>query len=490
MSEIEKNKTTKSIGTTTFVPTNSEEKNPRRWLALAVCLSATVLTMLDVSIINVALPTIELKLSAGSTDLQIIVAGYTLAFGLALIPAGRLGDIHGRSKMFVVGIVLFGLTSLVAGLSTTSTALAICRVIQGASAGIINPQVTGIIQQLFDQKERAKAFSMIGMTVGVSTAIGPLLGGSILQFASPDMGWRIVFWVNVPIAILATIFAFKVFPFSKNPHHKVRFDLRGTLLIAFIAICIMIPFLGEGQGSIFTICNGELLLVAIVALVGLYFWERYYWRKHQSAVLDPRLLRNPSFRYGALLGCSYFSGFSATLLLITILLQNGLGCSPLQAGLVATPFAIASGLGARSSGKLVLKFGRKVVVGGVALCLLGTVLSAVVIHFVPVDILPIVLSITLFITGLGSGHVIAPNNTLTLAAVPVEIGSTAGGVMQLGQRVGQSIGMSITLSVFYGLLASGLSIEYSTSFAFAWTLLSLVATLVVSILDNRRRSKF
>jgi EmrB/QacA subfamily drug resistance transporter len=465
---------------------SNNNPSSNRWKSLAVCLVAGALTMLDVSIINVALPTIELRLGGTATELQVIVAGYTLAFGLALIPAGRLGDLHGRSKMFVIGVVTFALTSLLAGFAPSATFLAVARVFQGLAAGIINPQVTGIIQELFKGKERAKAFGAFGTMVGVSTAVGPLLGGTLLQFLPEGYDWRSVFWVNVPVAIVAVVAAFKVLPFDKNRKKKTKFDLRGIGLIAIVSLGIMMPFLSEGNGSVFSIVSLEWFAIAVVAFFGLYFWEKHYYHKHQVAVLDPRLIKNKSFLFGTLVGTTYFSGFSATLLLITMLLQNGLGASPLQAGLVATPFAIASAFGSQFAAKMVLKIGRFIVVGGVTLALLGSIASSIVIFFAPHELIPFLLAVTMGITGFGAGNVIAPNNTLSLSSVPSEIGSTAGGVISLGQRIGQSIGVAVTLSIFYGMLQSGVSIETSVVIAFIWTFVSLAVSAVIGFVDAKR----
>jgi len=149
----------------------------RRWQAFAVCLAAGFMTLLDVSIVNVALPSIESALHASSSQVQWIVAGYTLAFGLVLVPAGRLGDLHGRRVMFLVGLGVFVLTSALCGAALSGTWLVIGRVLQGVAAGMLNPQVIAMIQELFSGAERARAFGMYGACVGISTAVGPLLAG-------------------------------------------------------------------------------------------------------------------------------------------------------------------------------------------------------------------------------------------------------------------------------------------------------------------------
>jgi MFS family permease len=179
------------------------EPDPRRWKALWVCLVAGFMTLLDVSIVNVALPSIQTGVDATPSDLQWVVSGYALAFGLTLVPAGRLGDVLGRRTVFVVGVVLFGLASLACGIAPNSTLLIVARLVQGAAGGILNPQVSGLIQQLFRGAERGRAFGLLGATIGISTAVGPVVGGVILDGLGEQRGWRWIFFVNLPIAVAA-----------------------------------------------------------------------------------------------------------------------------------------------------------------------------------------------------------------------------------------------------------------------------------------------
>ena len=188
-----------------------------RWRAFAVCLGAGFMTLLDVSIVNVALPSIEASLGAGPSDLQWIVAGYTLAFGLVLVPAGRLGDVRGRRTVFVAGLTGFVVASAACGLATTPEMLAVMRLVQGLAAGVLNPQVVGLIQQLFTGPERGRAFGLFGATIGVSTAVGPLLGGLLLAVFGEDQGWRAVFLVNVPLGAVLIPLALRYLPRTDRP---------------------------------------------------------------------------------------------------------------------------------------------------------------------------------------------------------------------------------------------------------------------------------
>ncbi|GAB3840379.1 hypothetical protein GCM10029963_08880 [Micromonospora andamanensis] len=189
----------------------------RRWQALGVGLVAAFMTLLDISIVNVALPSLERALRADPSDLQWVLSGYALSFGLVLVPAGRFGDVRGRRNAFVFGIALFTLTSALAGLAQSPGWLIAARLLQGAAAGVVNPQVTGLIQQLFAGPERARPFGWLGATIGISTAIGPLLGGLLIAAGGPEHGWRWVFFVNVPVGIVAVLLGWRLLPGRVTP---------------------------------------------------------------------------------------------------------------------------------------------------------------------------------------------------------------------------------------------------------------------------------
>lgn len=453
--------------------------------------------MLDVSIVNVALPSIERSLDAGASQLQLIVAGYTLAFGLVLVPAGRLGDARGRRGLFLVGLSGFALTSLGAGLAPSDEVLAAMRLLQGVSAGLLNPQVVGTIQQLFTGYERGKAFGYFGATIGVSTAIGPLLGGIIIQLAGAEHGWRWVFFVNVPVIAVVLPLAVRFLPRGAvgaprgiaGPGGRPRLDVPGLVLIALATAAVMVPFVtttGEGGDD-----PGRWwwLAVAAVLAVATVLWERRYQRRTGAAVLDPRVLGEPSFRNGALLGMAYFAGFTAVFLVTTLYLQQIAGFTPLQAGLVGMPFAIASAVAAQQSGRLVGSHGRAVVVVGLALVVVGLIGTDLAIRLVDPPAVGFVVAATQMVAGAGSGLVIAPNQTLTLAKVPLDRAGVAGSMLQVGQRVGSALGVAVALSTYYAALTSGLEGGAAAGRALLITVVLVSVALVIGVVDlvGRRR---
>jgi EmrB/QacA subfamily drug resistance transporter len=474
-------------------PGGPDAPDPKRWRALGVCLAVGFMTLLDVSIVNVALPSIESSLGAGSSDIQWIVAGYALAFGLVLVPAGRVGDLYSRRLLFVVGLTGFVLTSAGAGLVQSATALSIVRLAQGVTAGLVNPQVLALIQQLFSGAERGRAFGLFGTTVGLSTAIGPLLGGGILAVFGEAEGWRGVFLVNVPIGLVLLPLAWKWLPGPdrSKARAKLHLDVRGLLLLAAATVFGMLPFvLTTGQGDSparwWFLVPGALLLAAFVA------WERWEGRRGRDPVVAGDLVRTASFTGGAFVGIAYFAGFTGIFLVVTLYLQSGLGFSPLQAGLVQTPFAVMSAIFAQVGGRQVNRRGRAVVVVGLVVVALGLGAADVVSAAVQGTGGALALSACLAVAGAGSGLVISPNQTLTLAEVPRQVAGVAGGVLQTGQRVGSAVGVAATTAIFFSTVAAGGRsapvFGEALSHGLRVSLGLVVLALVLAVVDLRRRT--
>ncbi len=423
-----------------------------RWKALAVALLAGFMTLLDVSIVNVALPSIRTGLQAGESALQWIVSGYALTFGLVLVPSGRLGDARSRRVVFMVGVALFTLSSAAAGMSRSVGWLVTARLIQGVAGGVINPQISGLIQQWFRGAERGRAFGMLGGTIGIATAVGPLTGGLLIGAEGSQDGWRWVFYVNVPVGIVALVLAWRFLP--ARPFlggKKESLDPFGVLLLGGGVALLLLPFVEqrEWQGT------GKWLLIfaAVVTLTCFVLWERHYGTR-RAPLVDLRLFTTRSYAMGAALILLYFAGFSAIFFIYTLYVQNGVGYTPLQAGLAMTPFAIGSGIASIIGGRLVSRFGRPLVAGGLFLVAVGFVAVDVAVHLVPGPRVALATALPLFVGGLGSGLVIAPNQTITLSEVSPERGGVAGGVLQTGQRIGAAIGIAAVGAVFFSAVAA------------------------------------
>lgn len=421
------------------------EPDPRRWKALAVCLVVGFMTLLDVSIVNVALPSIASSIGAGDAALQWIVSGYALTFGLVLVPAGRFGDARGRRSAFLLGLVLFVLASVACGLAPSPGWLVAARLLQGVAGGLLTPQVSGLIQQLFRGAERARAFGALGASIGVSTAVGPVVGGLLIAGAGSELGWRLVFFVNLPVGVLAVVLALKLLP--ADPPGRGRYDVDpvGVLLLGGGVGSLLLALIMGGLWPLYPL--GAALLVAWL------LWERRYARTGEPLV-DLVLFRRAGYSAGALIAVLFFAGFTGSFFIYSLHLQGDLGYGALATGLAFLPFAVGSAVGAAAGGPLVTRRGRPVVVAGLVLAAAGFAGTWVAALLVPGRGLVWAAAVPLLAAGLGSGLVITPNITLTLSQVPVRTAGTAGGVLQTGQRIGAAAGIAVTGSVFTGVLAS------------------------------------
>jgi len=328
----------------------------------------------------------------------------------------------------------------------------------------------------------------MGATIGVATALGPVVGGTIVTLAGPENGWRWVFFINVPIVAVVAPLARRMLPPRVAVGAPSRLDLPGIALVGLAAVSFMTPFVlsGSESGSSTISWTWVLTGVALVILAVFVLWERRYQSRFGAAVLDPELVRNVGFRFGVLVGMAYFAGFTSIFLVVTMVLQRGMGYSPLMAGLVGAPFAVGSGLAAPIAGRMVGHVGRVWVVGGLSLMFVGLIAIDAVLRLAPANWLGGWLAVTLFVTGLGSGSVISPNQTLTLASVPPRIGGVAGGVLQVGQQVGSSVGMSVVLSGFFANVAA-IGARESAAKALLASLGVIALAWCFAVFDWRRR---
>ncbi|MGW2253883.1 MFS transporter [Kitasatospora sp. NPDC001660] len=456
----------------------------RRWQALAVCLVAGFMTLLDVSIVNVALPTVRTGLHMSESGLQWVVSGYSLAFGLVLVPAGRLGDAHSRRAVFLTGLALFTLASALAGAAQDQDWLVLARLFQGAAGGVLVPQVSGFIQTLFQGPERGRAFGALGATIGVSTAVGPLLGGLLIHLFGPQDGWRWVFLVNLPIGAVALPIAHHLLPAPAPTGERAGrrdFDPAGVLLLGAGTVALLLPFVQVQQWH--SAARWLLLPVAALLLGAFVAWERYYARRREPLV-NMELFAVRPYAAGVSLSLVYFAGFTAIFFIFTLYVQTGLHYSALAAGLSVTPFAVGSAFAAAFGGRVVTRLGRRLVVAGLVLVLVGLAASILAVWLGPGTWTGWATALPLLVAGVGSGLVISPNQTLTLQQVPLARAGSAGGVLQTAQRVGSAAGIAIVGSVFFASV-QGRNPDWSLAFRLGATVAAglILAALVIALAD-------
>ncbi|WP_061300606.1 MFS transporter [Herbidospora cretacea] len=455
--------------------------SPRRWRALAVCLVPAFMTLLDVSIVNVALPDIQAGIGASDSGLQWVVSGYALTFGLALIPGGRLGDARSRRAVFMWGIVLFTAASAACGAAQSEWWLIVARLVQGVAGALMMPQVTGFIQEMFQGGERGRAFGYLGAVIGLSTAVGPLLGGILIQIFGHEDGWRWVFYVNLPIGLASLPFAMRMLP-AGNRARTLRpgVDPVGLLLLALSLMLILLPFL---QAQVWPGPEKWLLVPAGLAVVAAFVgWELRAVRRIEPLVhMD--LFRSRPFTLGGLIGVLYFAGFTAIFFVYTLFLQNGLNYTALEAGLASVPFAIGSGIASGFGGRLVGRWGRAMVAWGLFIVAVGFLATMLAVHQVPGRHAGWAAAGPLLLSGIGSGLVISPNQTLTLSRVPVQRAGSAGGVLQTWQRIGSAAGIATVGAIYFAHLDTSRNWAESFQVAMLTSAAFVVAALAVALYD-------
>lgn len=432
--------------------------------------------LLDVSIVTVAIPAIEQGLGTSPSGVQWVVSGYPLTFGLALVAGGRLGDAFGRRNMYLIALTGFVATSVLAGLAPNLTWLVVARLLQGLVGGLVTPQNGGLIQDLFRGPERGRAFGLLGATIGLSTAAGPVIGGFILGVAGEPSGWRWVFLVNLPFGLLTLALAVLLVPRTPKRSSGADIDYVGILLLGLTVLCVMCPVVLSDSGGLRDLW--WLFVVAAPLGVAFLWWERRRVAMERSPLIDTRLFTaTPGYSSGATLGTVYFTGFTGIWLIFAVYFQSDLGMTPLESGLAVTPFSLGSAVSAWVAGRLVARWGRLVAITGLVLIAVGLATVGVMGFVVPKDSLAWAIALPLLLAGIGGGAVISPNTTMTLACVPTSMSGVASGVLQTGQRLGSAVGTALLAAVFHAAVAvSGVP---ATGFAIA--MLAAVFVILVAL---------
>ncbi|AYF98750.1 MFS transporter [Protaetiibacter intestinalis] len=444
----------------------SLQSTRKAWLALAVLILGVVMGMLDTTIVNVALPTIRTSLDASESVLSWIISGYALAYGLILIPAGRIGDRIGHKWVFLVGLTGFTVASLACGLAQDGTALVVARVAQGLFGGLFFPPVTALIQLMFPGRARGKAFAVMGASIGVSTALGPIVGGLLIEWLGEAEGWRSIFFVNLPFGVIAVIAALIVLPGGAEGADAKGADWFGFLLLGGALVAILVPLI-EGQDQDWPLWTWLSLAGGVVLLVLFALWELALARRGRtSPLVPPHLFSHPAFSGGVVLALVYFAAFTSIFFTISILWQSGLGHTALESGLVSIPFALGSIVGAAFSDRLAHHLGRRALVIGTALVALGLIAVWLVLLLVPAaDLTNWELLAPLAVAGVGSGIFIAPNAQFIVATVDRTEAGAASGVIGTMQRIGSAIGIAVIGSVFFGTLEISGPADVAPAFA-------------------------
>ncbi|GAA0471811.1 MFS transporter [Streptomyces sp. NPDC046215] len=423
----------------------------RRWLALAVVMTASFMDLVDVTIVNIAMPSIQRDIGASFSVLQWLSEGYALAFAIGLITGGRLGDIYGRKKMFLLGMGGFTLASMLCGVVSDPQLLVAARVLQGLMAAVMVPQVLSIIHVTFPAHERGKVFGMFGAIVGLGAVSGPLLGALLTQWNLFGLEWRPIFLINLPVGIAGLILGRRFIIESKAPQ-AMRLDLVGVALASAGLLMLLFP-LTQGREHDWPLWGFVSMAGAVPVLAAFVAYERYKSRKDGSPLVELSLFRVKSFAAG--IGVQLIFGISSGIFFLvwTLYMQIGLGWSALRAGLTGIPFSVAVSVAAGVSvQQLVPRFGRKVLQAGALVMAAGVLTYIWEADRYGAGIASWQMALPLTVMGLGMGLIVAPITDAVLSEVPREHAGSASGLINTTQQLGNALGLGLVSVAFFSVV--------------------------------------
>ncbi len=423
-------------------------------IALIVVATAFVMDLLDSTIVNVAIPSIQADLGASFSSIQWLVAGYLLAFATFLITGGRMGDVFGYKKIFIIGVAGFTVASLLSGLAWSPEVLIFTRILQGASAALMVPQVMSTMQIMYKPKERGAINGLFGALGGLAASLGPVIGGLLIQANLVGLDWRPIFLINVPIGIAALFLAVRFLPEGKSPH-PLKLDIIGTFLVVITLSLLVYPLI-QGRELDWPIWTFGMLLSAIPAFLVFIWWQRKKDRKDHSALVQPSLFKVKSFGYGLGLNLAFQIAIAGYFLTFGLFTQIGLGFTALEAAFTDLPLAVGITFAMMVFGNTVIpKLGRRAISYGAATIAvgMGIIIATIALfsdsltgwHFIP----------GLIVTGVGMGFAFGSLYSAVLNGVDTKHAGSASGTLSAVQQVGGAVGVAIIGVVFFGQLSSG-----------------------------------
>ncbi|KUM92100.1 MFS transporter [Streptomyces cellostaticus] len=437
--------------TTASVTSKAPPREALTPLGLLTLLLGTALPMIDFFVVNVALPTIERDLHAPPATLEMVVAGYAVAYAVLLVLGGRLGDTYGRRRLFLWGVAGFGLTSLACGLAPGAWWLVGARMAQGAASAALLPQVLATLHATTSGERRARAVALYGSVGGVSVVLGQVLGGVLVAADLAGTGWRAVFLVNVPVAVAALGLALRSVPDSRA-ERPARGDLAGTALLAATLTALLLP-LTEGRAAGWPLWSVLLLCAAPPLALAFHAVERHGERTGGGPLLPPSLLAATEVRRGLLLGLPVFVGFAGWMFVSAVTVQQGLGYGALAAGLTLVPMGVAQFAASMLAPYAVRRLGGRAVTLAAAVHLAGLATVTATVLFGPwPDLSPLALAPGLALCGVGQGLELPLYFRNLLAAVPARLAGTGSGLAATLQQSCLAVGVATLGSLFLSLV--------------------------------------
>jgi EmrB/QacA subfamily drug resistance transporter len=423
-------------------------------IALFIVAFAFVMDLLDSTIVNVAIPSIQANLGASYATIQWLIAGYALTFALLLITGGRMGDVFGYKKIFLVGVAGFTVASLLTGIAPNPGFLVAARLIQGSMAALMVPQVMSLMQVMYRPEERSSIMGLFGMLGGLAASLGPIIGGLLIKGNFFNLDWRPIFLINLPVGIFAIIAGIKYLPEGKS-EHPLHIDLVGTALI-IVALSLLVFPLIEGRDLDWPIWSLTMLGLSIPALFLFGWYENRKHKRDKSALVVPSLFGKRSFVSGLVLNVILESVMIGYFLTATLVMQIGLGYSPIKAALTGIPTAVGMSFSFIVLGnKLIKRYGRNVISIGCAVFSAGLIYTVWVVTRYELGTHPWQFIPGLFVTGMGLALIMAPIFSAALQDVDPSHAGSASGVLSAVQQVGGAIGIAVIGVIFFGQINHG-----------------------------------
>jgi EmrB/QacA subfamily drug resistance transporter len=432
--------------------TASSGPNPRRWFMLPVVLTAMFMAGFDIWAVNVAAPSLQRDLHVSDAALQLIVGGYAFMYASGMVTGGRLGDLFGYRRMFMIGVISFAAASLLCGLAQSSGELVAARLLQGLTGAIMVPQVLALITATFPVHERSRALAWFGVTMGVGFVSGQILGGGLIQANIFGLDWRSIFLVNVPVGVLALVAAALVVPRAWG-QHRPRLDPLGAVGVSVSIALALVPLtLGRDEGwPPWTWAS----LAASLPVFGLtLWWERRLAGRGGEPLLDLPLFRNRTFSAGLAVNFGLVFFFGSFMFVLTLLLQAGLGQSPLHAGIEVLPLAAAFTVMSILSPRFSARLGARSITLGASITTLGTIALAATGARYGAGLTGWDLAPATVLIGLGQGIALPSLIGAVLAHVRPDRAGAAAGILTTTQQFGAASGIAIIGAVFYAALGA------------------------------------
>ena len=457
-----------------------------QWFVLLTVLGADIMDLLDSTIVNVGAPAIARDLHASGSQLQWVIAGYTLAMAVALITSGRLGDLYGHRRMFLLGIGAFTVFSTLSSAAANPQMLIAARALQGLSAAVMLPQGLSIIRSVFPPAQAGSAMGIFGPVMGLAATLGPIVGGALVQANLFGSEWRSIFWVNVPVGLAALVCAWRVVPRDK-PHGAgaPTLDVIGALLSGIGMLLLVYPLI-QGREKGWPAYMFVMMAAAVPVFAVFWLQQRARQRNGRTPLVTPSLFTKRAFTGGLVFAMFFFSGMNALFLVLMLHIQLALGYTSLHAGLTGLPFSLGAALGTGvAAAVLAVKYGRKVLHAGTVTMAAGIAGVAWTVEtagraMTTWDLIP-----SYAVCGIGMGLLIASYFTTVISAVDDAETGTAGGVLNAVQQLASSLGVALFGTLYFNSLTAGHTSVSATSSTLLFASVAVVLCVPLGFLLPR-----